>query len=671
MLVIAAVGCGTASRPSPRSEPVVAPADAAVVRDAPASALVHLDGQRRTIEAPHGGVIRRLALTLDGTAALTEDGLGGIRLWPTLDGTVEPRIVDLPATRGLAIATESRGFVVAALDHVGGLVIQIIDRNGIALQRASLHADPAHLGIEMTSRGLLAWRADHRIVRLTTEGALTGQVPLESGQKIVALAVAGERAVVVIASETKQRARWLMLGDSLTWGPWIDAGDEVGGVIAVSPSGKRIASARQLKAQAMPQVVVIEAATGRVVANETTSAASSLGFVDDDHLAVASLDSIRWLNLSTKQTTPTLPIAGMTTDLLDGDMMRVGGGRAIGISNSELMITTPNSVSYLGYDLETPAVAAVGPSGQLLVGIRESFALLDADLVATSLPSLGVPSTAAVAELVWVGGTTWLVEWSQITDGQTSLAVVDIASGKPPKTLRSALPMVGQLRYEASTKLVTFSLSVAPEVSTLDPVRHTLDVLAALPKPAAYRQVELVPVSPEIAGENRLVMIEMLDKLTMRWVRDPKNLAQGASIAVQGSFAAADRAGHVYAWRSTPAGLELAVYRDGKWIGMLPTDGHSAVWPSPSGSHVLLISTNRLSLVARDGTKVWTQAIQGASEALWIDDATLAILGAGGLARFDAMTGKLLTARCGWRFGLTLKPHPVSAEIEPMCAQLR
>lgn len=669
-LVIAAIGCGTPSRPAALREPVTVPADAAEPRDPPGSALVRVDGERRMIEAPHGGVIRRLAVTADGTAALTEDGLGGLRLWPTLDGTREPRLVDLPPTRGLALATDPRGFVAAVLDHVGGLVIQVIDRDGIALQRASLRADPAHLGIEMTSRGVLAWRADQMIVRFAIDGSLTAQLPLEAGQRIVSVAVAGERAVAVIATDTTQRARWLVLGEALSWGPWIDAGDEVGGVIAVSASGTRFASARHLKARGTPQVVVIDTASGKVIANEAVAAASSLGFLDDDHLAVSLGGSVQWLDLANK-VPATAPLAGMSTDLADGGTMIVAGGRAISITNSELLITTPSSVSYLGYDLETPAVAAVGLNGQLLVGVRESFALLDTNLDAAALPALGVPATAAVSELRWVGGTTWLVEWSQLTDGQTSLAVVDLASGKPAKTLRSAMPMVGLLLYEPSTKLVTLSLGAPPEVAAFDPARLTLDAITVLPKPASYRQIELVPVAPALAGGTKVVVIEMLDKMTMRWVRDPKNLAHGPSISIQGTLGAADRAGNVYVWRSTPANLELAIYRDGAWTGTVPTDGPVAVWPSPSGSHIVLISSTRVSLVARDGKTVWTQPIQGASEALWIDDATLAILGAGGLARFDAMTGKLLAARCGWRFGLSSKPHPVSAHVEPMCAQLR
>jgi len=668
--VIAAVGCGTPSRPSAVTEQVVAaPAEAGTAALPPPSALVRIEGDRRKIEAPHGGLIQRLAVTPDGTAAITQDELGGIRLWPALDGSTEPRLVDLPQTRGLAIGPDPRGFVVAALDQVGGLVIQVVDRDGIALQRASLRGDPAHLGIEMTSKGLLAWRADQMIVRLSNDGVITSQLSVEAGQRIAAVAVAGDRAVAVIAMETSQRARWLTLGDSLAWGRWIDAGDEVGSVVAVSPSGKRFASARQIKALGMPQVVVIDAVTGTVVANESVSVAAALGFSDDDHLAVASFGAIQWIDLANKLK-PKLPPAGVTTDLVDTGTMSVGGGKAIGISNSELMITTPISVSYLGYDLETPAVAAVGPNGQLMVGVRESFALLDANLSAISSPSLGVPTGSVVSELRWVGGTTWLLEWSRMQDGQTTLASVDIAS-PVPRTLRTLMPMVGLLLYEPTTRIVTLSLGANPEVAIYDPVHHKLDEVSKLPKPPIYRQIELVPVAPDLANGTRVVVIEMLDKMTMRWVRDPKDLTKGPSITIEGSIGAADRAGNVYVWKSTPGGLELAIYRDGKFVATLPTDGPVAVWPSPTGSHVVQIGASRISMVARDGTKVWTVPLQGASEALWIDADTLAVLGSGGLARFEAKTGKLLAARCGWRFGLSSKPHPVSAHVEPVCAQLR
>jgi hypothetical protein len=65
------------------------------------------------------------------------------------------------------------------------------------------------------------------------------------------------------------------------------------------------------------------------------------------------------------------------------------------------------------------------------------------------------------------------------------------------------------------------------------------------------------------------------------------------------------------------------------------------------------------------------QSLQFVTEALWLDDQTIVVVSAGGLARIDAATGKVTAARCGWRFGLSAKQHAPTSRVEPVCAQLR
>ena len=121
----------------------------------------------------------------------------------------------------------------------------------------------------------------------------------------------------------------------------------------------------------------------------------------------------------------------MTTDLADAGTMSVGGGKRHRNQQQRADDHDADSVSYLGYDLETPAVAAVGPNGQLMVGVRESFALLDANLNAISTPSLGVPTSSVVSELRWVSGTTWLARVVEDAGRPDDARVVDTASNKP------------------------------------------------------------------------------------------------------------------------------------------------------------------------------------------------------------------------------------------------
>jgi hypothetical protein len=111
------------------------------------------------------------------------------------------------------------------------------------------------------------------------------------------------------------------------------------------------------------------------------------------------------------------------------------------------------------------------------------------------------------------------------------------------------------------------------------------------------------------------------------------------------------------------------IYRDGKRVGKLPTDGPTAVWPEPSGARILEVNQRSVSLYARDGAKKWTAAIVGATEALWLDDGAIAVVTRSGLARLDADTGAVTAARCGWRFGLSSRPHPLAAREQPVCVE--
>ena len=680
--ILAAVACGPAAPVPAHVERQVGSAGSAVAPVAsPAAPIVSgpvvtrsQAGTRARIEAPHGGAITTLAITADGASAITCDELGGLRLWPTLDGKTEPRIVELPRPRELALGADPRGFIVAMTDDVGGLVLQVVDADGLTLQRASLAGDPAYAGVAMTTRGTIAWRADQVLVRLRTDGTIGSQLPAEAGQRILDVAVAGDRAVAVIETGTSQsvptqRARWITLGDQLAWGAWVDAGTEVGRVISASPSGKRLASLGN--AGTTPRVIVVDTGTGKVIANEMAPGAVAIGLADDDHVAVATQTGISWIALDTAKPTQQPATVGGAAVVVEQGILGIGGGHAVAASNGELMIATPTKLEFLGYELASPAVAAAAPKGQLLIGVGDTFALLDKDLRAISAPTIGIGAGSAVSSLLWLAGDDWLVETSKIADGLTTLSLVDIAHQRT-QVIRSGMAIVQTPMFEPTTNLVTLSLGDLPGVSTYDRDAHRLSKLAVMPKPKSYEQVELVPVVPAIAAGVQVVVAQMRDRMTLRWLKDPRALDRGVSITVDGSLAGVDRAGHVFVWQTTPAGpLELAVYADGKRTGKLASDGPAMMYPDLAGTRILQVGQRSVTLVALDGAVAWTQTLEGVTEALWLDDGSIGIVSAAGLARLDAATGKVLAARCGWRFGLAARQHPVSPRVEPVCAQVR
>ena len=665
------LACGTppaAVRP-PTAAAVVTPPDAAPVVVVP---RVISDGPvRAAIEAPGGGSIELLAITPDGKAAITADELGGVRLWPALDGSVEPRVVDLAEPKQLVIGTRPGGFTVVALDEVGGLVIANLDTDGRTHSHVTLDADPAYTGVVMTELGALAWRTDQTISLLGDDGVTRQRIGTEPGQRLLAVTAAGRHAAAVVETldgeQLKRRVRRLVLEPLLAWGAPIDVGDEIGTDVAVSASGKRFAMIAQPKDKPQ-EVLAFEIATGKLVINEAINTTSEIGFVDDDHLALSAPNGVSWVNLD--GTAP--PANGITNNFAQPvPRLAVAGGHVIAAANGELLVATPTDTAFLGYGLESASVAAAAPGGALVAGLGETFVSLDATLHAVGTFELGLGSETNVAELHWLDGTDWLVEDSKVNDGTVAVSLVG-TDGHKPQVLRTGVGVVQLLMADPTTHLVTLSLGETPEVDRYDPKLRSIAHVATLPKSKGYEQTELVPVSPSLAAGTQLIRVSMRDKMVVQWVRDPKVPATVASsVTIEGSLAGADAAGHVYAWRNSPAGqLELAIYRDGKPVGVLPHDGPVALWPDPQGTRLVEIGGRNIALYGVDGTRAWVQPISGATQALWLSDGAIAIVSAAGILRLDAATGSITAARCGWKFGLSPKPHPATPRIAPICAEL-
>lgn len=94
------------------------------------------------------------------------------------------------------------------------------------------------------------------------------------------------------------------------------------------------------------------------------------------------------------------------------------------------------------------------------------------------------------------------------------------------------------------------------------------------------------------------------------------------------------------------------------------------MWPEPSGTRHLEITPTSVALYDLHGTQLWLRQLATSQDALWLTDESIAVASGGGVARLDAASGAVIAARCGWKFGLALKPHPPSLRVEPLCAQL-
>ena len=667
LALVGVVACGATPAPVP-AVPVVAPSvDAAAVTTP--IAMVPAAAKRRSIEAPHGGEIRLVALTPDGKVALSVDDLGGARLWPALDGTQEPRVVDLPDGKQVAITRRGDGFMVSTIDDAGNLVFTDIDGAGLTRAHATIDGDPAFVGVEMTELGALAWRSDQTLGLYGNDGTQLSRLGTDAGQQLVQIATRGRFAMAIVETlvgdKLEKRARELVLEPKLAWGRTLDAGKLSDGSMAISPAGKRLALVVKAAPDQPLHTVVIDLKTGKQLADANAAGQAVLGFIDDDHLAIAAPGVVSWLDLSEPKPT-SYPIGpGFAGPVV----LAVGGGRAVTRNSGELVLQTPLDNQFLGYGLAAPSVAAPGPDGRLVIGLGDVFTSLGADLHADPNTLPAVPKGVNVYQLRWLGNADWAAEVSQVTDGATSVVMIS-SDGTPAAVVRAGMRVIQPMLYEPSTHLLTLSLGESPEIDRYDPAKRRVDRVVALPKPKGFEQFELVPVAPKLASGTTILKIAIRERTTVEWMSDDKASVRTQAAMID-SYAGADAAGRVFAWNNSASGeLGLEIFAAGARAGTLPHDGPVSLWPDPAATRVLETAQHAVSLYQVDGKLLWSQNLAGINEALWLADGAIAIVTAAGIARLDPKTGNVLAARCGWRFGLAPKPHPAASRIEPVCTQL-
>jgi hypothetical protein len=666
--LVALVACAApASNGTPRPPPPMPATPLQPAPEAPpTSAVVGFASRTRAIESRHGGEIKTLAVTPDGTAVLSVDELGGTRLWPALDGSAEPRVVDIPRGRALAIGADPRGFVAASIDDAGGLTLAVLDRDGLTLQRASLPAEPEFVDVVTTSRGVIATRTDHSIVRLGSDGAVLERIAVASGERIASLASRGDKLVVQIEG-AKRRLRWLLATPALQWGGWIPSQVEPEGVFAVSPRGTSVALAVGEPSQR--RLVIIDTTTGAVRDKDLLAGTSTsdLAFADDAHVVIGTRGGTRVHAIGSKNASQVVVPKSATTRR-EVRTLVAGGERVIGSASAELAIVSRSGKEYLGYEIESPTVAATAPDGNLLIGVGASFAQLDKNLATVATPDFKLPQLASIAELRHVEGTGWLVEWANLDDGRTTAAFIDLATGAREE-LHAEREAVHAIGYDARSRLATFALGESNQVLRFDSKTRKFTRLSGS-KRGAW-QTSLTPLAPALAGGNELLVVTIGERLIVRWVRDARYVDKGTSMSLDGTFAAADPTGNAYVWMRDGTSFSTLVVRDGKQVAKLRTERPVSISPDPAGKRYVEISQHEVALVSHDGSRAWALPVPGVSEVHWLTDGALALLGTGGLARVDTATGVVQAARCGWRFGLSKTQHRSSSRVEPLCTQLR
>lgn len=640
--------------------------------------------------AAHGSEIVALAVTDDGSAAASADRLGGLRLWPALDGTREPVVIQGTAARAMTLGRDGDGFALTTLDEAGGVHMMRIGGGGAVRERITVPGDQPATEIDGTPDGVIALRADQTLELIDRAGQVRARLTPEPGTHIETVVARGARVLALVREGKRLHGRWLELEHGMQWGTSTPSFAVKIAHAVLSPDGALLAVSRPRSLHP----AFIDLATGAVrktplcVARDwpgddgetagellrTDNTPLPLGFLSATVVACSVTGSLQWWNTDG---TPRPAIAGSS----------VVGGLPVAISDRvlavgmgpQLGLATPASSKYLGYGLRDITQLKGGESG-VLVGNGDQGILLDRGLGERSRFDL-VRTPVEWRDAILIDdryAITVAARRGYPNDGGFQLAVVD-AIGRTQHQLTPFELRDKEVRYEPSTGILAGVDATGSLLLRLDPRSHAFG--AAMRIPSWLPPSRLVPLDPAQSGGIAVLEIDdggdgaIVGEFPLADLVDPVDLHPGAALAarrtyrVPGVFRGIDRAGRLYMKASDAE--EIVVYAGGTATARLPALAGMTLRPSPDGSLIAAIDAPRLVLLTGGGQVRWETALWSNADVVWTAHGELLAAASSGLARVDLTTGALVERRCGWAFGLSDVPFDTGRNGPSICEVAR
>ncbi len=613
VLLAACSGSTPEPRPTPR---LPAPRPAAAVR---AVAVVAPPLPAPRLRSPqiaaHGHSIQLLAVSDDGTAAVTADFNRMIRVWPALDGTREPVVVTGPVPTALAIAHDGDGFAIAIEDAGGTLHVERITRDGAQRPEVAIESPLPYEQLEATRTGFVALRADDTVDMIAPDGTHHAIAPPPA--RIARLVVRGDGVLALGQGH----------GRLLVDGRW---GDETPPLVfdiahaVLAPDQRHVAGVA-----ARGGIVEIDLASGRAspVGDATET---PLGYVDAATLVTTLAGSVVWhgpVQRRSADLSSTVAFTEQTTAVGDGRVVV-----ALGVQLA-LPVPSPEKTQFLGYDLVDPTPFHATSLG--LVVRSDLPALVDEQLVAR-------PLLEKRHDTDWMDftllddrvGVALVRDFSEDMEKRWC-EVIDLATGKRIQKL-AADARLDTLVWEPSTKLFATLSLLGGELFRYEHGK----LVGAGSLPGSPDRVFLL--DPALAGGDIAVLVES-GQLT----RLDGSLKAHDTRPVHGALIAIDRGGRLITRRGSDLAIGETVVHD---------LGRFGIRVSPDLKRIVAFDAKRISLIDRDGSVRWSVVAWGTRDIGWTADNEL-IASSGGLVRLDLATGQTIARRCGWTFSLATAVH--------------
>jgi hypothetical protein len=603
--------------------------------------------------------IETIAVTLDGTAAVTIGQGGDSRLWPALDGTLEPRMLDLPASTTIAVASDPRGVAIAAIDSAGGLVLRVVDRTGSVLSHGTLGPDVAFTDVITTPRGFLVTRADQTLAFVSPDGTIGATLATESSQRIAAIAASTtDVALVQLDTDTGRGLRWLQLAPSLAWGEWVPTSIPPEGVIALSPSAAQIGML--VGPDSARATVIMDAKTGAVTmavedqrADEDdlvlpTEADVYLGYAEAPHTQQLTIK-----NRPEKRTRKPEPTRRQVRRVV------AARGRAFTGQGFSVMSDGADGRTFLGYDM-TEFDELVSAQNRAMVRTRFNMVEVGPDLHETA--HLSYDNLVSVE---YAGGTRWLIEINDQVHTATSIRLVDTASALD-KTVWKTVGNGGHMLFEPASHL--FSVSGARGVLGRVDADGEFQSLAELKTRGG--EILFVPLDKSRANGVSAIAITQDAGHRIRWVTDPSDLTTGVTVQLMdGDPLAYDETGNVYVLMRSQGNNNLATYKDGTLRAQTVDDKLGPqLYVRGDGQRIARTTFADFSVTDAASHVLWTVQHGGFARIAWLEDGSLLAGSNAGIAHYNGETGERLALRCGLSFGLHHELPTRISSVPALCS---
>lgn len=627
-----------------------------------------------------------IAATSDGRAAVTADSTGGMRLWPTLDGTREPIVVHGPMPAELAIAREGQGFVVAVTDAADHVVLLRLDNKGNMRGRQALGAAAQ---IEMIGDGVLALRAEQVIDHIAFDGTLRGQLPAEPGTRVESIVVNGAHAIAIVSGEKARHAQRIELTPALAWGETskkLDIREDVPVVLAAD-GASLIAETNARK------IVQFDFATGKSKAACPPSVMIGRRGFDDElggfgggnidnapigivgNRVACFVDStFSWFDVA-QESHQTANIGSSVS----AATMVAAGDRLIVANDHQLVIATPDKTDFLGYGFRDLTHVRAVPTGLMIGKGDQEPVLLDDNFherTRFALPKLRVDWT----DVVPIDDRYVIVSSTRPGSGDLWGSAYQIAVYDSVKqVMHQVMPnraRGGELVFEAATSLLVGTEGNKTTLLRLDTKAHSLGgevvlELDKVPKQVALLDPKLsggvIALAIRVDGSGGAMVVSEFHGADLPRVREdgqPLSMRPRATYRVNGELRAVDRAGRLY---MHDTGDNVDVYVHGELVANLAGAKGGNLRASPDGRHVIAVENNKLALYTSAGEKRWETAAWGSSDVDWTSQGTLFARFPHALARVDLETGSLVERQCGWAFGISTTPRDGSSNAPSVC----